>query len=303
LGSTNLIAPGQVVAQLLAGPGRDGSENAIVWDIRLPRTVACVLIGAILGATGSAFQALFRNPLADPYVAGVSSGAAVGGVVAVILGLSGGIGLFLAGTLGGLAALALVWSLAQRRGAADVTTLLLAGLVIGTLLSAVLSMLLLGSGRDSNALLRWLLGSTTPAFWDVNALLAAVAVTGGLILSRQTRRLNAFAVGEDSAQRLGVETGKLKRTVLVTGTAMTAAAVGAAGIISFLGLVAPHIARRLLGVDWRVSLPGSMLVGAALLLLADALAQRAIYGVELPVGILTALLGAPSLLILLRQER
>jgi iron complex transport system permease protein len=192
--------------------------------------------------------------------------------------------------------------LATRRGIVQVQTLLLAGVVVGALLSAILSMVLLVAGEDTNQVLRWLLGSTTPMFWDRIAIMLVVYVVGGGVLIRQSRRLNAFAVSEETAQRLGIDTGALKSVVLVAGTAMTAVAVGSTGIIGFLGLVAPHISRRILGVDWRWSLPGSALIGSALLLLADIVGQQLKPGTEIPVGIVTALLGAPFLLVLIRKK-
>lgn len=311
------MSPATVVRELLRGPVEDGGpENTIVWSIRLARACGCALVGAILATVGSAFQALFRNPLAEPYVVGVSSGAAVGGVLAMTLGFGtalAGLVMPLFGFLGGMAALGLVFGLARRRGTVDVTTLLLAGVVVGNLLSALLSLILLAAGNDTNSVLRWLLGSTTPMFWNRVALLAVALGVGFVVLFVQARRLNAFAVGEEAAQRLGVQIGRLKGTVLVAGTAMTAVAVGSVGIIGFLGLVAPHLARRLLGVDWRWSMVGSAMLGSVLLLASDLVAQRGVGLVgglltgrpypelELPVGIVTALLGAPFLLVLLRK--
>lgn len=304
-------SPSTVLHELLGGPHGKNPTNLVVWQIRMPRAIACLLLGGILGTVGSAFQAQLRNPLADPYIVGVSSGAAVGGAAAVVFGFGasvGGLGTMLAGFISGLGSLALVYWLSRRRGVVDVTSLLLAGVVIGTLLSAVLSLLLLASGRDQGVVLSWLLGSTTPAFWPQNLLLAIVLFIGGLVLFRETRKLNAFALGDEVAQRVGVDTVRLTRVVLLAGTAMTAAAVGAHGIIGFLGLVSPHISRRVFGVDWRRSLPGSMLIGMALLLLADLLSQRGVSsitgvpGMEVPVGIVTAILGAPSLLILMRRN-
>lgn len=306
LGSTAWFTPLDVIRELLAGPKGDTPANVVVWSIRLPRAVVCVLVGALLSVVGSAFQALFRNPLADPYIVGVSSGAAIGGALMVTFGVASawiGLATMAAGTATGLAALSLVWWLASRRGRVDVTSLLLAGVVVGSLLGAVLSLIILLSGRDSGVVLRWLLGSTTPAFWTTNALLLVVLVVGWFILARHARLLNAFALGEATATSLGVDVRKLTRIVLVTGTVMTAAAVGAVGILGFLGLVAPHVARRLVGIDWRASMPASGMVGAIILLFADTIAQRGVQGIELPVGIVTALLGAPSLLILMRRDR
>lgn len=304
VGGTWLL-PGDVVRELFKGIG-GGRENSVVWDIRLPRALGCVLVGAMLSVVGSAFQALFRNPLADPYIVGVSSGAAVGGVLSIVLGLDalwGGLGIMALAFVFGLAALGLVFLLARRRGVVDVSTLLLAGVVVGTLLSALTTLVLYMSGQDTNKVMRWLLGSMSPMFWDRLVVMAVAVTAGSALLFVQARNLNAFAIGESTARHLGINTGRLKAIVLVVGTALVSICVGAVGIIGFLGLVAPHIARRLLGVDWRVSMPAAVLVGSTLLLLADVLAQRAIPDTEIPVGVVTALVGAPFLLVLLRRER
>ena len=306
LGSTLFISPLRVLKEVLRGDtGGSDVLNNVVWRVRLPRALGCVLVGGLLGTVGSAFQALFRNPLAEPYIVGVSSGAAVGGALAYVLGFAGafgGMGMMGAAFVTGLLSIALVFAMASRRGVVQVQTLLLAGVVVGALLSAVLSLILLAAGQDTNQVLRWLLGSTTPMFWNRIAAMAVVMAVGGAVMLLQTKSLNAFAISEETAQRLGVDTSTLKSLVLVTGTAMTAAAVGSTGIIGFLGLVAPHISRRLLGVDWRWSLPGSAILGAGLLLAADIVAQRALPNTELPVGVVTALLGAPFLLVLLRRK-
>ncbi len=311
-GSYFWFRPWDTLMEILRGPVEGaGGENFVVWVLRLPRAVQALSVGCILGLVGSAFQAQLRNPLADPYIVGVSSGAAIGGVLALVLGFGsafGGLGMMAAGFLSGMATLALVYGLAQRRGLVDVTALLLSGVAIGSLLSALTSMVLLASGKDTNLVLRWLLGSFTGNItWTQNAVLGLVTLLGGALLISRSRYLNAFAIGEDTASRLGVDVPRLRTLVLTVGTAMTAAAVGAVGIIGFLGLVAPHISRKLLGVDWRYSLLGSGLIGGALMLLADLLAQRGMSaitrteGMEVPVGIVTALLGAPSLLVLLKR--
>lgn len=305
LGSSVRIAPWDVAREVFRGDVGGSVDNTIVWKLRLPRAIGCALVGGLLAMVGSAFQALFRNPLAEPYIVGVSSGSAVGGALAFVLGFSGalgGLGIMLASFVTGLLSLGLVFLLATRRGVVQVQTLLLAGVVVGALLSSVLSLVLLAAGQDTNQVLRWLLGSTTPMFWDRILIMLVVYAIGGIILIRQSRRLNAFAVSEETAQRLGVDTSALKSVVLVAGTAMTAVAVGSTGIIGFLGLVAPHISRRLVGVDWRWSLPGSALIGSALLLFADIVAQQIKPGMEIPVGVVTALLGAPFLLVLIRRR-
>jgi iron complex transport system permease protein len=310
VGSSTWFTPWAILNELRKGP-TDSSTSLIIWTLRLPRATECLLVGATLGVVGSAFQAQFRNPLADPYIVGVSSGAAVGGVLSLIFGFGGwlgGLGMTLSGFTFGLGSLALVILLAQKRGRVDPASLLLSGVVIGSFMSAILSVSLLAAGRDTNQVLSWLLGSMVEATWPHVAVLAMTLGIGVPILFRKSRRMNALALGEDVAQRLGVDAARLRTVILTTGTAMTAAAVGTVGIVGFLGLVAPHIARRVVGVDWRWSLPGSGLIGASLLLSSDLIAQRGIsaitgqVGLEIPVGIVTAILGAPTLLILLRKS-
>lgn len=298
------LSPLEVVRQIAAGDTAADGDNTIVWRIRLPRGVACFLVGAMLGIVGSAFQALFRNPLAEPYIVGVSSGAAAGGAIALLLGIgawAGGLGLMAFAFAGASLSLMLVMALAGRRGKTDVQVLLLSGVVVGALLSAVLMITLFAAGQDSNVILRWLMGSASPMYWNKVAIMAAVFLLGCAILIPQGKKLNALAMSEETAQRLGVDTARLKLLLLLAGTAMAAVTVGSVGVIGFLGLVAPHIARSILGVDWRWSLIGAGAIGAILLLLSDVLAQRLLAGGELPVGIVTAILGAPFLLVLMRR--
>jgi iron complex transport system permease protein len=317
LGSTDFVSPWRVVQELFAGPGPQSPANDVVWAVRLPKALYCLLAGGILGIVGSAFQALFRNPLVEPFTIGVSSGAALGGALAQWMGMDvllSYLGTPLFGFFGGLGSLLLVFGLSKRRSGSDPTTLLLAGVVVSSLLSAILSLVILLSGADSNRLMNWLLGSTSPQFMERVGLLAVLLVAGTMLLYRESRRLNAFAVSADTAQRLGIDPHRLKWRILIVGTAMAAAAVGTVGAIAFLGLVAPHIARKILGIDWRWSLPGSLLVGSGLLLASDVIAQRGIpwlsqtlagkdmLATSLPVGVVTAILGAPSLLILLRRS-
>lgn len=285
-----------------------GPTSSILWNVRLPRAVTCVVAGAIIGVVGSSFQALFRNPLAEPYVVGVSSGASIGCALALLLrfgagwsGFAMGMGPMLAGLPFGLLSLALVFGLARSRGVIEVQTLLLAGVVVASMLSALLTFLLLAAGQDTGQVLRWLLGHTDSVFWGQIAFLGIALALGVLTLFLNSRYLNALTLGEDTAQRLGVDVGRLKPVVLVTGTVLVSLSVGAVGIIGFLGLVAPHIARRVVGIDWRFSLLASGLIGSALLLVSDLVAQRAL-GFEIPVGIVTAIIGAPFLLVLLKKR-
>lgn len=299
------ISLGDLWGILAGGPDSQHPLAQIVWQLRLPRVVACLLVGFSLGVVGSSFQALFRNPLAEPYIIGSASGAAVGGSIVLVMGWSmalGGLGMVAGATATGIAALLAVTAMARIRGRIDQQRLLIGGVVSAAMLSALVACILLASGRDTNEVLRWLLGSMTPMFWNRLIPLALAVAIGSMYLVAQGRRLNAFAMGEEMAKRLGVRTERLKPAVLAVGTAMTSIAVGTVGIIGFLGMVSPHIARRYVGIDWRYSLVASGLVGATLLAASDILAQWLVPGAELPVGIVTALLGAPALLILLRSE-
>jgi iron complex transport system permease protein len=308
------IGPIQVIQHVFEGPlpataavpDAWRTDNDIIWQIRLPRGLACLLAGAILAVVGTAFQALFRNPLAEPYIVGVSSGAAVGGSLALVLGVAdwaGGLGLMALAFAGGAASLLLVLALAGKRGRTDVQALLLSGVVIGAMLSSILSVILFAANQDANVLLRWMLGSASFIAWDKIAFLAGTLLLGSAILIPQGKKLNALAMSEDTAQRLGVDAAKLKSTLLLTGTGMAAITVGSIGVIGFMGLVAPHIARRILGIDWRWTLIGASAIGSTLLVVADLLAQRLVPGGELPVGAVTAIFGVPVLILLMRRQQ
>lgn len=310
MGSSLWYPPVEIAQELLRGPQADPTTlNVVVWTLRLPRVLAAVTVGGILGLVGSTFQAQFRNPLAEPYVVGVSSGAALGGVISLLLKLSEPFGTMGLGFVGGILSLVLVWNLAKREGVIDVTTLLLSGVVVGALLSALMSLGLLLAGQNANQLLYWLMGHLHDATWSQVGVLSVALGLGSVALFRQSRRLNAVAMGEETAARLGVDVSRVRLVVLTVGTAMTAIAVGAVGVIGFLGLVAPHIARRLVGVDWRWSMVGSLLAGCLLLVLSDLFAMRGLsflastVGLEPPVGLVTALFGAPAILVLLRTTR
>lgn len=302
MGSVNV--PISVILQhLVAGPSPHGNaDNLILWQIRLPRALACAGAGGILGMVGAVYQAVFRNPLAEPYVIGVSSGAAVGGTFAVIAGLDFGLARIGLASVGALASLTLVLALARRQGAVNIHTLLIGGVVVGAFLSGVLTLSLWMAGFDTGKILWWLLGSTNPMFWDRTWLILAALVIGAVVLYRQSRALNAFAVGEFMAERQGVEVAKLKWVVLVSSSILTGVVVGSVGIIGFVGQLAPHVARRIAGNDLRVTLPLSAFTGSTLLLVADVLAQRIHPPMEMPLGAVTAFVGAPFLLWLLRKR-
>ncbi len=296
----------ELLRALLAGPSGDTPWTAVLWEIRLPRALSCLGVGAILGAAGCAFQLLFRNPLAEPFVVGVSGGAAVGGTLVVSLGLTGlalELGVVAAACVGAVLALGLVLASSWRRAGFHSEQVLIGGVVIGTLLMSLMTLVLLARGHDSSSVLRWMLGSIPPVFWSRTAVLWVVAVVGVGLLMRDSRQLNALSLGSATAQSLGVHPERISRRVLVTGSLMTGVAVGVSGIIGFLGMIVPNIVRHWVGPDARHVLPMSAALAGAVLLVADLLAQQLVPGQEMPVGAITAVLGAPGLLWLLRRAR
>ena len=314
IGSSAWYAPMDVIRQIFGGRHSDDIVNDIIWNTRLPRAFEAAIVGAILGCAGSAMQTLFRNQLAEPYVVGSSSGAAIGATILSIYSYKHNLlessqghlmltfGQPVAGFITGLMTLTLVMGLARRRGVIETPTLLLAGVVVSTMLSSLMSFMILNSGQDQQVVLRWILGQFDTAFWPQIWLMASMFTISYVVLYRCSQKLNAMSLGEEGAQALGVKPKTIRWTVLVCVTAMTSVTVGAVGIIGFVGLVAPHIARRLVGSDLRSSLPLSAVCGSMLMLLADAIAQRGREGGGYPVGIVTAIIGAPVLLMLLKRR-
>lgn len=291
--------------------GASDMEQTIIWQIRVPRAVLALLVGALLAMAGAALQGLLLNPLADPYTVGVSSGAALGAGVATLMGLGnvfGGYGVPVVAFGFAIAAMFIVYSLARSAGRVPIHSFLLAGIVVGSFLWAMLSFVLaLASGDPAEAqgrIIAWLLGSFNAIDpWGFVRLAAPFAVIGLLALFAFARDLNLYAMGEESARHLGIETENLKIIIVATVSLMTAAAVAVSGIIGFVGLIVPHICRRLFGPDHRVLIPTAALAGAVLTVFAD-LASRAILPPSgLPVGVVTAMLGAPFFLYLLKTSR
>ena len=308
LGSVH-YPPAVVWGALRHGPSGTAPEDMILWSLRLPRILLAALVGASLAAAGVAFQSLLRNDLADPYIVGVSAGASVG-AEAVLLRAGGatawaGFGAPLAAFGSALAAMVVVYLLARRGGRVLVTSLLLAGVVVSAFLGGVSTLMLqLGPPQDAMHVLGRLLGSLQDATLAQSGILSVFLVAGLLALRGEARAMNLFALGEESAQQLGVETERFKAVLIVTGSLLTAATVAFAGIIGFVGLMVPHMARRLAGTpDHRRILLPAALGGALLMVWADTLARSVMPdGRELPVGIITAFLGAPFFCFLLRRQ-
>ncbi len=295
----------------LTGQTQTSPEHMVFMNIRLPRLLLGVAAGAALGLSGALMQGLFRNPLADPGLIGVSSGAALAAGVTIVLGsvwfpdmprTLGSWTLVVMAFMGSLGVTLLVYGLSQQDGATRVGLMLLAGIAINALAGAGLGFLtFLASDEQLRSIQFWLLGSLGGARWSAVALVGAtvfIAVCAGLTLAKP---LNAIALGEAQAELLGVPVERVKRFAVIVTALAVGAVTATTGIIGFVGLVAPHCVRLIAGPDHRVVLPGSALLGAALVLLADSVARTAVKPAELPLGVLTAFVGVPFFLLLLRH--
>lgn len=284
----------------------EGPARAILLSVRLPRVVAGALVGASLGVSGALFQALLRNPLAEPYLLGVQAGAALGAVSAITFGLSafGSLTLPLAAFGGGLLAIAVVFRVAWGVGRLDTRILLLAGVVASAFFAACVMLLLtFASARSLQAAIFWTMGSLGEASWRGAAVLAAYALPAAAVAAGLGRHLDALALGEETAAHLGTEVERVKRLAYALASFLAAAAVSVAGVIGFVGLVVPHAVRLVWGAQHRRLVPLSFLGGAALLVAADTAARTAAAPLEIPVGVVMAFVGVPFFLFLLRRSR
>ena len=286
---------------------RLSTTDALIVSLRTPRVVLAALVGACLAAAGALYQALFRNPLADPYILGISSGAGLGAIVALALGASFTAGGLLlvpgAAFLGAVLTLALVVGVASRRGAVDPTSLLLAGVAISYTLAAVTSFVMVISRETMSEIVFWMMGGLSSASWRYVTAVAPMFVLGLALPMLSRRQLNVMLLGEERAQQLGVPVERFKLVVLGSASILVAAAVSVSGLIGFVGLMTPHVARLALGPDHRLLLPASTLLGAITLVASDLVARTVIAPVEVPVGIVTALLGGPFFVWLLVRTR
>jgi len=287
----------------LAGGGSE-TARAIVWELRAPRVALGFLVGGALAVSGAALQALVRNPLADPYLLGLSGGASLGAVVAISAGLASLWAMPAAAFVGALLTISAVYRLALVAGGRlDSRVLLLAGVVVGAFAGALTSGILSVSEsvRVRSAML-WLLGGLGGVGWAGVLALAAYSVPALIVLAREARGLNLLALGEEPAQYLGADVARTRRRVYIAASLLTAAAVAAAGIIGFVGLAIPHLIRMVRGQDYRGLLPSSFVLGGAFLVAADAVARTVFAPLELPVGVITALVGVPLFAVLLRRS-
>lgn len=282
------------------------SYSVIVMDVRLPRILLGALVGSALAVAGCAMQGLFKNPMASPYILGISSGAAFGASLAIVLGIGLGIGILAIPVMAFIFAIItifLVYNIAKTRGRAPIETLLLAGIAVGAFFTAQVSLIKYIAGEELRSIVFWLMGGFWASSWDKVAVAFPSIILGVSIMMLFGRDLNVMLMGEDHAVDLGINVEYVKKIILIFSSLITAAAVSVSGIIGFVGLIIPHIMRLIVGPDHRILLPSSCLVGAMFLIWTDTLARTMLQPTEIPVGIITASFGAPFFLYLLRQRR
>lgn len=309
VGSVDIPLP-SVIAFLSGGNHVDSAEAVILLEIRLPRVILAVLVGAALAQSGAVMQGLFQNPMADPYIVGVSSGAGLGATVAMSLGLNfwfyGLSGVGLLAFIGALGVTAVVYGISLRGGRMPVTVVLLSGIALGALASSITSYLMVAVRDDlfdTQRILFWLMGSLASRRWEHVHMAWPQIALGALSIQWLARDLNILTQGEEYALYLGLDVERSKRLLLLGASFVAAAAVSVSGIIGFVGLVVPHVIRMWVGPDHRFLLPACMLGGAVLLVNADLLARVLIDPAELPIGIVTSLLGCPFFLYLLSRRK
>ena len=319
------IAPHRGAAELLNSlpfinldSGLSRVHQAIITDLRAPRVVLGLLVGGMLAMSGATFQGAFRNPLADPYLLGVAAGAGVGATLAIVGGAGNGSGALdllplaaFGGALGAVGSTFLLGAYSTRRGfggsygasfGQSAATLILAGVAVGSFFAAVQTYIQMREVESLRSIYSWLLGRLSTSGWGEVALVAPYALVCGVVLMAFRSHLDVLAVGEEEAASLGLRPGRIRAIVLITASLAAAAAVAVSGLIGFVGLVVPHGVRLIFGVSNRVVVPLSFLFGGAFLALADVLARTAVSPAEIPIGVVTAFVGAPFFLLILRRH-
>ena len=307
------LSMGEALRALFAlfGSGADAQGDfpewapRLLWSLRLPRIALALIAGAALSTAGASFQGVFRNPLAEPYLLGVSAGAALGATIAIVwkpLG-SGIYGIPVLAFVGGALTAFLVYRVATFSGRTGSASLLLSGVAVGSTLTAITSFMMVATERDLHTVIVWLMGGLTTATWTKVSITLPVVAAGFVYMMLMSRRMNLLLMGEERARELGVDSQRTRRNLMIVASLTTAAAVAFTGLIGFVGLMVPHIMRLLVGPDHRRLLPASALFGALLLLLADTVARTVLAPAEIPVGIITAAAGGPFFLYLLRMRK
>ncbi|SCG82977.1 iron complex transport system permease protein [Proteiniborus sp. DW1] len=283
------------------------SHQTIILNIRIPRVLIGVIVGAALAGVGAVFQGMFKNPMADPYVIGISSGAALGAGLAIIFGLTwtafGISTISIAAFIGAILSTFLVYWISKVKNKVPVTILLLSGIAVGQFLTAILSFLMVIYTKDMTKIIYWTLGSFSGKGWEHLASISVPILLPMIAINLFSRDLNIMLLGEESAQNLGINVEKTKIIILVICSLIISIAVSVSGIIGFVGLIIPHIVRLVVGPDHRILIPTSMLVGGIFMIFADTIARTMISPTEIPVGIITAIFGGPFFIYLLRKSK
>lgn len=294
-----------------------GEEN-IVFFVRLPRVLLGLMVGASLAVAGVTTQGIFKNPMADPYILGVSSGAAFGAALVIVAGFTalnytigpqflsidvGSLAITIGAFIGAVLSSLLVFNIARKGVKVPVETLLLSGIAVSAFFSAVTSFLMYISGRSLNQIVYWVMGALWSSSWSDLVIVTPFTILGAMIIYAYARDLNVLLLGDETAVHLGTDVTRLKTVMLVLSSLIAASAVAVSGIIGFVGLIIPHMMRLIVGPDHRILLPSSMLVGAIFLTLADTFSRIIIQPTEIPVGIITALIGAPFFIYLLIKKK
>ena len=280
------------------------SAETIILNIRLPRIILAGLAGAALSVAGTTYQGLFRNPLADPYLIGVAQGAGLGAIIGFLLPISWHTGVIpLLAFAGAVLAVLIVSSIARVGRSLPMTTLILAGVALGAFLAAITSYLMIASGEKLHSIVLWLLGTLSIANWWQVLMVTPYILIGVIVIWLYARPLNVMQLDEEQAQQLGINVERVKIVLLGAATLITAAAISFCGIIGFVGIIVPHAIRLIWGPDHRFLLPLATIAGAIFLILADTIARTVLAPTEVPIGVITAFIGAPFFLYLLRQKK
>jgi iron complex transport system permease protein len=295
-----------VVGKLIPGE-YSASHQAIILHLRLPRVVLSILVGAALAVSGAIFQGIFKNPMADPYVLGVSAGAAFGATIAIILGLqavAGAMGwITLFSFAGAVFTIFTVYILARTKSRLSITGLLLSGIAVSSFITALISALMVLFRNQIEHVVLWTMGSFAGPSWDKVVWSLPFVITGIFVAYFFARDLNILLLGDESAHHLGINIERTKKILLLVGSLTTASAVSVSGIIGFVGLMIPHMVRILVGPDHRILIPFSALAGSLFLVIADTLARVVANPLEIPVGVITAIFGGPFFIYLLRHRK
>lgn len=307
VGTAN-ISKGEVVSTIssfLLGNEYDDVKSRIILNIRLPRILVAGLVGSGLAVAGASYQGMFKNPLADPYVLGVSAGAALGATIAIVLNMSGSniVVIPILAFIGAIISVTLVYNIGKISGKLSSSILILAGVAVSSLFNSIISLIMVMNRDATERILYWTMGSFNASTYKNLMFLLPTVLLGSFFIYLEKRSLNIIAAGEEEAYTLGIEVEKVKRKLILISTLMVAVIVSVSGIIGFVGFIIPHITRVIVGANHRELIPFSAVIGAIFIILCDTIARVAISPTELPVGIVTAMFGGPYFIYLLWKKR